>query len=335
MTQAEQRLYPEADEASMSPTELLEKRLNRVNLALSELQGLNFNTFTNMQKDVVFSLHVVAALRDFLPKKQLDAAVAAATDKVVGAYDRVTPQGEHTESTFAVAPVAGNRPTPKVSTPLHETHMPAELRQAPQRHDIHAAAEAAQHAVEAFGEKVKQRIEGGVGEGFAQAGLNPRSLTPAGHKPTPVSHAAAGAAAPAPTTDDYLAHFIGSGSVFAKYFSPEVYRLGRGFVKPGYGGFGEWTEDALRVAPAHLREFDWPSGFYTDSETKLQQFFMSNAKLQVLVTNLPNDNIDVSVSFAPFDQRVSVRTLSVEQMKLVYGIINAIFNAGEKFASGG
>ena len=332
MSQQEQLLHPEQDEHSMSPTELLEKRLNRVNLAMSQLQGLSHNTFTNMQKDVVFALHVVAALKEFLPKKQVDAAVEQAT-AAVGAYDK------QAEAPSVPATANGNRPTPVVhsgpvvaSAPmsLHERAMPPELRQ-PHHRGINEAADAAKAALGAFGEQVKERLAH-----EPHPGQQPRSLVSAANKPTPVNRTPAGGPGSGPaTSEDYLGHFIGSGSVFAKYFSPEVYRLGRGFAKPGYGGFGEYEQDALRVAPAQLREFDWPSGFYLDQETRLLQFYMGNAKLQVLVTNLPNEHIDVWVSFAPFTERTHVRNLNTQSMHLAYGVIEAIFNAAERFANSG
>jgi hypothetical protein len=307
-------LHVENDEQSMTATELLEKRLNRVNLALTQLQSLNHNTFTNLQKDVVFALHVVEALKQFVPAKALDEAVERAEEEVLPIYKAARAEMERMSEPLPDAKPTRKGPTPVGSLPVI-AHPPLERR------DIQEAADAAQAALGVFGDQVKQRLA--------------NQPSPVTRQPRSVSaQKTSEETAAVPGNEEYIGHFIGSGSVFAKYFSPEVYAFGRGFVKPGYGGFGEYEDDAMRTAPAALREHDWPSGFYIDTITKLTQFFMGNAKMQVLVTNLPNENVDITVSFAPFNERVNVRNLNVQSLQLVYGTINAIFNAAEKFQAG-
>lgn len=321
MSQQDVIIHPEQDELTMSPTELLEKRLNRVNLALSQLQQLHMSTITKMQKDVVFSLHVIEALKGFLPGAVLEEVVTAAAASV-GAYQ---------PPPAAQASAPAQRPTPRVPAPLPAATGIAPLP--PVRHPghsaINAAAEAAKSAVETLSENIITHLQHPAPEAPIR---QPRSLQTQ-HRPTPKQpHTGAPGSEPA-NASDYLGHFIGSGSVFAKYFSPEVYVLGRGFVKPGYGGFGEYEEDVLHIAPQHLRAYDYPSGFYTDEATKLLQFYMGNAKMQVTVSNLPNAEIDVWVSFAPFNDRQHIRSLNPQAMQLVFGTVSAIFNAGERLAS--
>jgi hypothetical protein len=326
MNQQEIIIHPEQDELSMSPTELLEKRLNRVNLALSQLQQLHMNTITEMQKDVVFSLHVIEALKGFLPGAVVDDAVAAATAATasVGAY-RQQPAATNAGAS-AQRPAPGKLPITPAGTQANPALPPVRH---PGHSSINAAAEAAKNAVETLGENIRTHLQHPAPETPAR---QPRSLQTL-HRPTPKQKHVGEPVSEAASAADYLGHFVGSGSVFAKYFSPEVYILGRGFVKPGYGGFGEYEEDVLRIAPQQLREYDYPSGFYTDEATKLLQFYLGNAKMQVTVSNLPNTEIDVWVSFAPFNDRQHIRSLNPQAMQLVFGTVSAIFNAGERLAS--
>ena len=185
----------------------------------------------------------------------------------------------------------------------------------------------------------------------AQAALG-RVSEAVSQRPTPQRAAAAPTRAPAPrvapadqsvaqdpnqraqqAAAEYTGHFYGSGSVIAKFLSPSVYSLGRGFLEPGYGGLEQYTEDVLKLCPVDLETNQWPSGFYRDSETKLQQLLMRNNKVQVVVSGLPNADTLVQVSFAPFNERVEVKTLSIDQMGLVWSFLHAAFLAVDRAAN--
>lgn len=359
MTQ-EVTLHPEQDELSMPPIELLNKRLNRVNLALAQLQAVNHNTFTNMQKDVVFALHVIGAIREHLPTSTISDAVAAAeaaTGQAVGAYNQQPVRSEppardqpslhnaqhnHVE-TGATLPGLFGSPESQVqrtpsALPMHEARMPAELRQQPAPSRIQEAADTARQALDVLGQEAR-RVHG---ERLAQeAQPAPPARVPnsvaaaAGHGVRPTREGTPSVAEQLQKNHDaaeFIGHFIGTGSVFSKYLSPSILSGGKGFVEPGYGGFYQYNDDALKISPQSLQQNDWPSGFYRDSSTRLQQFLIMNGKVQVLVTNLPNTNVEVFVSFAPFTERVNVRHLTVQQMQVVFGIISATFIAGERAA---
>lgn len=323
-------------EANMTATELIEHRLNRVNLALTQLQAvnhnamsMNLNAMTMMQKDVVFCLHVMEKLKEYLPKDELEALAnqAVATAPLPAYAAKPSPEG---------APVTGGMP-------LHEQHMPLELRAqrapVPEQRPVamtpmKEAAVAAQSALNHLGDVARQV------QAEQQAGVlkEPRSVAAARNRPTRESSLPPTAQTQPGQQEDaahYLGHFIGTGSLFSKYFSPENISGGKGFVTPGYGGFHQYKEDALQVAPVLLHENAWASGFYRDTTTRLQQFLLMSSKMQVLVVNLPNPNVEVYVSFSPFAERVNIRTLSVQQLQLVYNMIDASFMAGERLAAQG
>jgi hypothetical protein len=148
------------------------------------------------------------------------------------------------------------------------------------------------------------------------------------NKPT-VEGAPAAAEAPlaAPSEVDYMGHFFGTGSIFAKFLSPTVFGLGRGFVAPEYAGLKQYTQDITTMSPRDLEVNQWPNGFYRDETSRLGQLFLRNSKAQVIVTNLPHGDGPISVSFAPFEQRVDIRTLSQDQLAMVWGMAHAQFLA--------
>jgi hypothetical protein len=307
---------PAADpvEVTMTPTELMEHRLNRVNLALTQLQGLNhnamstnINAMTRMQQDVVFCLHVIEKVKEFLPKEQLDQLIGAE----LPVYQQPSVGRPTLESSV-------DTPLPVIRQP--ETHLPP-------LQPMQEAAAAAQAALTHLGEVTRQaQAEQG------NLRREPRSVSSARPTRELVGGQPHGAAALPTDAQQYIGHFIGGGSLFAKYMSPEILGGGKGFVVPGYGGFDQYKEDAQRVAPAALYENSWASGFYRDAVTRLQQFLLMSAKVQVLVVNLPNPSVEVYVSFAPFTERVNIRTLTVQQLQLVYNVIDQQFTAAERLA---
>lgn len=307
---------PDPVEVTMTPTELMEHRLNRVNLALTQLQGLNHNTMstninamTRMQQDVVFCLHVIEKVKEFLPKEQLDLLIGAE----LPVYQQPETVGRPTlESSVS-------KPLPVVSQP--ETHLPT-------MQPMQEAAAAAQAALTHLGEVTRQAQAEQV-----NLRREPRSVSSARPTREVVGGQPHGSAALPKDAEQYMGHFIGGGSLFSKYMSPEVLGGGKGFVVPGYGGFDQYKEDAQRVAPAALYENAWASGFYRDAVTRLQQFLIMSAKVQVLVVNLPNPSVEVYVSFAPFTERVNIRMLTVQQLQLVYNVIDQQFTAAERLAA--
>ena len=87
-----------------------------------------------------------------------------------------------------------------------------------------------------------------------------------------------------------MGHFTGNGSIFCRMLSPEVITSGKGFVKPGYGGLLQYTEDAQAVGPVALHDNKWPNGFYTDDRTKRKQFYVNTTAALVLLPALPGNN---------------------------------------------
>lgn len=324
MTQEAHHEHSHVDpaEAALSPTELLNTRMNRMNLGLSQLQELNMNALTALQRDCVFCLQVIAAVQRYLPANVLGDAMEAVSVPAYGQHARAmkpTFEKAGDEGVSGLPPIRHDEPAAPLSP-------------------LAAATRTAQDAINTLGEQVRRAQQAEHTPAAPNVRQQPRSLTPqtGPNRPTrenPTAGVQAGlTGAPnnAPQAADFLGHFIGTGSVFSKFFSPEVLQGGKGFVTPGYGGFHQYKEDVAQVSPRALHDHEWASGFYRDSQTRLQQFFMSNAKIQVLVTNLPNMNVTVTVSLAPFTDRVDVRQLTVQQMQLVYGMVHAAFIAGER-----
>lgn len=91
--------------------------------------------------------------------------------------------------------------------------------------------------------------------------------------------------APTERKEEQLGHFRGSGSLFARYLSPEVITTGKGFLRAGVAGLKQYVDDAMRIPPNRL--LDWPTGFYRDTATSHQQFLIQTTRGAVLLDGLP------------------------------------------------
>lgn len=291
----------EQNELSMGPMELLSYRLNRANLGMSQLQQLNNNAITAMQKDIVFALLVIEKISDHLPKEQMDQIVVEALP-AYGQRQQVQDNVLETPAPIqhGVIPAAGNT--------LHLNR--------PTR-DIREAARVAQAALGEVGAELQRRQEG---TRIQPAAIN-RGPTREGVARATLSRGA--------QPQDFVGHFLGNGSLFTKFLSPTVLHGGKGFVEPNYGSFVQYNEDAMQISPPQLQANGWPSGFYRDRGTRLQQLFLTNEKIQVLVTNLPNPEYSVFVSMEPFSGRTDIRSLSLIDMKRIYGMIQSVFENNE------
>lgn len=295
-------------EAAMSPLELIKHRLSSQVTTLVNLQTIVLNTIPAVLKDIGYCMQVIEAIEAHLPKQQ---------------------QQGHAGEALGTAP-ATHAPTAELpavrfdtpaAQPAAQAHAPA--GRAPTLASMAGAATAAQAAVNRVGEAM------GVRTPASQSPVRPTRVAPADqHQPT--------TQAPAPqaqqSAEDFSKHFYGSGSIFAKFLSPSVFALGRGFTEPGRGGLEQYNEDVLRMTPRDLEVHQWPTGFYRDAASRLQQLLIRNNKVQVIISNLPNADALVQVSFAPFTQRLDARQLSDSQGSLTWSTIHAAFLAVERAA---
>ncbi|BDD79586.1 hypothetical protein [Burkholderia phage FLC9] len=288
-------------EATLDPLALLKHRLGKQQAALHNLLHLTENLVGAVMADISYSLSVIEAIEAHLPAEKRAAAQA-------GVPARSAPTVANAAST------PGNHVNP--------TNLPPK-RLSP----IQQAAESAQAAMSDTLAALKSH-ETGVPAGRPQA---PISASGAHRKPTVEGSAAAGptpVAAATPANEvDYFGHFFGTGSIFAKFLSPTVFTTGRGFVAPEYAGLKQYTQDVTTLSPRDLEVNQWPNGFYRDETSRLGQLFLRNSKAQVIVTNLPHGDGPIYVSFAPFEQRVDIRTLSQDQLAMVWGMAHAQFLA--------
>lgn len=304
MTQETPVLSTEPNE---KPIELMTQRLDRVNLAFAQLQRTNTSLITTnmaliteMQRDVVFCLRLLELLQQHVPAAELQNAITVASTTVPAVAERLA-IGDH-----GAANIVGEFVEVTPETTLKQTS-PVEIT--PPSVSLGAAA-------------------------LSFDVVEPAPLPPAVRTvPTRPTRAVKPAVEKVEQgkPEDYIGHFLGSGSVFTKFLSPTVLTGGRGFTEPGYGGFEQYEQDVTHGSPLDLRE--WPSGFYMDAETGLRQLFIASNKLQVTVTNLPNTDLKISVSLSPFTERADIHALNVQQLQLVYGIISTAFLTGEQVAA--
>jgi hypothetical protein len=151
---------------------------------------------------------------------------------------------------------------------------------------------------------------GGGGQPISERVTSMLSAAPGVVHQRPTAEAARPAAQPtaaAPTEDqqrqalelehrktlDLLKNFKGSGSIFARYLSPDVIKSGKGALKPGRSGLVQYTEDVRQLTPQHLAS--WPSGFYRNNATSHAQFMMVSGMVIVVVDGLPENEADVTI----------------------------------------
>lgn len=88
-------------------------------------------------------------------------------------------------------------------------------------------------------------------------------------------------------------NFQGSGSLFARFLSPDVIVNGKGALKPGRSGLKLFDDDVLNMTPDHL--LTWPAGFYRNRSSGQMQFLIHSPSAVVIVDGLPNDSAEVVV----------------------------------------
>lgn len=84
---------------------------------------------------------------------------------------------------------------------------------------------------------------------------------------------------------EQLGHFVGTGSLVARFLSPEVIIGGKGFLKPGVAELEQYKNDVTKMAPQRL--YDWPTGFYRDAVTSGRLFMVNTSKAMVIYNQLP------------------------------------------------
>jgi hypothetical protein len=97
----------------------------------------------------------------------------------------------------------------------------------------------------------------------------------------------------AQSAQDVLSSFIGRGSIFMEVLHPDVLFGARGEVKPDDVSIKRHGDDAKRIEEVSLRL--WPTGFYTDHNSKAMQFLVNTDQMAVLVEALPSESSPVSV----------------------------------------
>lgn len=93
---------------------------------------------------------------------------------------------------------------------------------------------------------------------------------------------------------EQLGHFMGIGSLFARYLSPDVISSGKGFLRPGVAGLKQYSEDVNKLSTSKLMA--WPTSFYRDQSSKCQQFLVVCDKGALVVPQLPDSNVMPKVS---------------------------------------
>lgn len=139
---------------------------------------------------------------------------------------------------------------------------------------------------------------------------------------------------PGATEDNspYIGHFAGAHSLFVRFLHPEVATGGRGFVKPGYAGLKQYKQDISQISADVLStQNDWLTGFYRNGTTGTRQFFAKLDSAMVLVDNPMMPNNFPLIAFRTASPVVwrQVRTLTVEELRLVHDQLIALFHEME------
>lgn len=81
--------------------------------------------------------------------------------------------------------------------------------------------------------------------------------------------------APVPVSrrPELLESLIGRKSVFCRYFAPNTFAGGRGFLQIGHAGLKQYSQDVLAVPTVKL--LTWPTGFYFNAKTGARQLMVN------------------------------------------------------------
>lgn len=155
--------------------------------------------------------------------------------------------------------------------------------------------------------------------------------------PTEVAQAAAPAQMP---TEDVkvdekemmLACFVGAGSVFAQYLDAETMFHGKGVFKPGFHPEGakdpikRYSQDARWLDEATLRH--WPTGFYTDRDSKMLQLLVNTDQAAFLVGALPSEVSPVDIFIYGSKQGYRpVQSFEASELRLLHAKLDDTFDA--------
>lgn len=102
-----------------------------------------------------------------------------------------------------------------------------------------------------------------------------------------------------PTIADYIGHLVGSGSVFAKYFTPTYYPGGKGFLQPMMDGLPCFQQDCMKVNLRLLAK--WPMGFYKNSDSNSFQFYIPMPSHGIIIDGMGTESVTTNL-LKPFKE---------------------------------
>jgi hypothetical protein len=123
-----------------------------------------------------------------------------------------------------------------------------------------------------------------------------------------------------------LACFIGPGSLFTHYLSEEAVFKGKGELKPGVANMKRHTNDARWIDENSLRH--WPTGFYTDRDTKMMQFLVNTDQAAILVDSLPSEHSPVHVRVYGANEGFKpIQSFEASELRLLHAKFNDALEA--------
>lgn len=130
--------------------------------------------------------------------------------------------------------------------------------------------------------------------------------------------------------------FIGPHSVFAQYLSGDAMFSARGELKVGFHPEGEqipikrYSQDARWIDEPNLRH--WPTGFYTDRDSKMMQLLVNTDQAAFLVGSLPSEvsPVDIFVYGSKQGYR-SVQSFEASELHLLHAkLVDALAALAKK-----
>lgn len=129
-----------------------------------------------------------------------------------------------------------------------------------------------------------------------------------------------------------LACFIGVGSAFAQYLNADAMFHGKGDIKPGFHPEGakdpikRYSQDARWLDEATLRH--WPTGFYTDRDSKMMQLLVNTDQAAFLVGALPSEVSPVDIFIYGSKQGYRpVQAFEASELRLLHAKLDDTFAA--------
>lgn len=120
-----------------------------------------------------------------------------------------------------------------------------------------------------------------------------------------------------------LMTLVGTGSVFCQHLSGEVIRYGIGEIKPKFiEEVKKYAQDALRTEISTLKGY--PTGFYTNTDTKAMQFFVKTDQFLAVVDGLPSEVAPLHIHFLGGDTAFQLaQNLLPSEQKLIHAKLDA------------